>query len=368
MPEFIPSQLSLLDRLRERIPRASVTRSLIGINLIVFVAMLATGAGLWHSSNGVQLAWGANFGPATQDGQWWRLGSAMFLHFGVIHLAMNMWALWDSGQFVERMFGHQRFLLIYLIAGLGGNLVSLVWHEGHGVSGGASGAIFGIYAALLVFLWLERQSIQPGEFRWLFWAATVFSIVTIVFGLVVTGIDNAAHIGGFVSGLLAGLVLHKPLERSISPGPKSGLIGAGLMVFSVAILVTQIPELGYRWHDEQSAQREIRQFLRTEMAINQAWQKILLDGRRGNGSFDELAGRVDSLITDRYEESFEQLSSIPSNPALPSNASLESLRRYAERKRDASRALAQGLRAKDPKQIRRALEQAQTVSPSPPGH
>ncbi|HEX7234295.1 MAG TPA: rhomboid family intramembrane serine protease, partial [Nitrosospira sp.] len=74
--------LPLHDLLYQQTPRVPVTQLLVGINLLVFVAMLAGGAGLWHSSNSVQLAWGANFGPATQDGEWWRLGSAMFLHFG----------------------------------------------------------------------------------------------------------------------------------------------------------------------------------------------------------------------------------------------------------------------------------------------
>ena len=106
-----------------------MTKLLVGINLLVFLGTLISGAGLWHSSNSVQLAWGANFGPATQDGEWWRLCSAMFLHFGVIHLTLNLWALWDAGQLVERMYGHARFAAIYFGSGLTGNLLSLVFTE-----------------------------------------------------------------------------------------------------------------------------------------------------------------------------------------------------------------------------------------------
>jgi len=88
--------------------------------------MLAYGAGLWHSPNDIQLAWGASFGPATKDGEWWRLATAMFLHFGLVHLAMNMWALWEGGRLVERLYGSGRFAVAYFISGLAGNLLSLV--------------------------------------------------------------------------------------------------------------------------------------------------------------------------------------------------------------------------------------------------
>jgi len=117
---------SLYDQLRSRTAHVPLTLLLIGANLAVFLLMLGAGAGLWHADNEVQLAWGANFGPATQDGQWWRLGSALFLHFGLLHIAINLWALWDGGQLAERMYGPARFALIYFASGLFGNLLSLV--------------------------------------------------------------------------------------------------------------------------------------------------------------------------------------------------------------------------------------------------
>lgn len=155
--------------------RVALTPILIFINLIVFGAMLAHGAGLWHSPNNIQLAWGAGFGPATKDGEWWRLGSALFLHFGLVHLTMNMVALWEAGQLVERLYGRFRFIVVYFVGGITGNLASLIVQGDQAVSGGASGAIFGIYGALLVCLWRERRQIHPIEFRWLFGGAVLFS-------------------------------------------------------------------------------------------------------------------------------------------------------------------------------------------------
>ena len=353
--------LSLHDLLRQRVREVPVTKLLVVINLLVFLAMLAGGAGLWHSSNGIQLAWGANFGPATQDGEWWRLGTAMFLHFGAIHLTLNLWALWDGGQLVERMYGHARFAAIYFASGLAGNLSSLVAHKGLAISGGASGAIFGIYGALLVFLWRERHSMLPNEFRWFFWGAAIFASASLIFGLFITGIDNAAHIGGFVSGLLGGTIFLRVASGTEWPARKlhrTRLLAGGAFAVAVAVLINQIPVRPYRWSEEVSARREIGEFLREDVAISQAWQHILEEAREGGISFDELAGRIDSAVGDRYEESFEELSQLPSDPGLPSSPTVEKLRRYAEHRRDASRALAEGLRANRPKQVLDALEMA----------
>ena len=350
--------LSLHDLLYQRVRRIPVTQLLVIINLLVFIAMLAGGAGLWHSSNSVQLAWGANFGPATQDGEWWRLGSAMFLHFGAIHLALNLWALWDGGQLVERMYGHARFAGIYFASGLAGNLLSLVAHRGLAVSGGASGAIFGMYGALLIFLWRERRNLHPQEFRWFFWGASGFAGITLVLGLLITGIDNAAHTGGFLAGILGGIIFARRVNAIKPVSHRSRLLAGGAFVLAIAILVSQIPVRAYRWSEEALARKEIGEFLRDDVVISQAWQNILDEGKRGDVSFDELAGRIDTAVSDRYEESFEQLSHLPPNPALPSAATVEILRHYAERRRDASRALAEGLRAHKPEQIREALEMA----------
>lgn len=346
MPDSSPTPASLYDLLHDRAARIPVTQSLIGANVLVFVAMLFAGAGLWHSNNGVQLAWGANFGPATQDGQWWRLGSALFLHFGLLHIVMNMWALWDGGQLVERIYGRLRFTLIYFGSGLCGNLLSLVMQGNRAVSGGASGAIFGIYGALLIYLWRERKHLQPREFRWLFWAGCAFAGSCIALGLFVPGIDNSAHIGGLVAGILLGLMLGEPLfAKEAWPMRERRIAGLGLAGM-IIVLVTHIPTPSYRWRAELAARQEIQEFFDRETQIQANWRDILRRDRQGAESFEQLAERIETEITEQYEESFEQLSQLSLDPASPSAARVQSLRLYSEKRRDSSQALANELRAK----------------------
>ncbi|MBS1130518.1 MAG: Rhomboid-like protein [Proteobacteria bacterium] len=339
-------------------PQLRLTPLLIAANVLIFAAMLLNGASLWHAQNTIQLAWGANFGPATQDGEWWRLGSALFLHFGILHLLLNMAALWDVGQWVERMYGTLRFAVIYLTAGLTGNLLSLVANAGAAVSGGASGAIFGIYGALLSYLWLERSSIHPGEFRWLFWAAMGFSGATIIFGLLVPGIDNAAHVGGWIAGVLMGVLLIRS-EPGIVAGPQLGRWVSGLFfLFLVAVIVGQIPKPAYRWSEEKQIRGEVFEFLQEDAAITRNWDNLLWQGGKKGVSADELADAIERMVAERYDQSFEELLALPIDGNLPSAPTVEHLKLYAEQRRDASRAMVEGLRARDKTKIKKALDQA----------
>ena len=362
MPARLPKSetrplLSVTDMMRGGISRAPVTASLIGINLAVFVAMLANGAGFWHSTNTIQLAWGANFGPATKDGEWWRLATAMFLHFGILHLALNMWALWDGGGLVERLYGMRRFIAIYLISGVVGNLLSLIVRGDYAVSGGASGAIFGVYGALLVSLWRERQQIEPYEFRWMFGAAAIFSIATVCLGFMITGIDNAAHIGGLITGALTGVVLTRRVTSS-SPGPgRSRWLAAASLLVAVATMIARVPAPAYRWHDELEARAMVQEFLADDRRYSDRLQSILTTGRRRGESFEQLAGRIESDVALEYRDRFEELAGVHLYSMAPSVKTLEILKNYALVRGEAVQSLAEGVRLKDEKRILEALEQ-----------
>ena len=336
--------ISIYDRLIQRSPATPITNTLIALNVGIFFAMvLFAGAGIWHSPNDVQLRWGANFGPATQDGEWWRLGTAMFLHFGVVHLLLNSLSLWEAGQLVERMYGRWRFIGIYLIAGLCGNLLSLVVQGNQAVSGGASGAIFGVYGAALLFLWRERAAISAREFRWLFGGGCVFAVITIVLGFVIPGIDNAAHIGGLIAGVLVSIVLSQSMTARAMPAAYR-YIAVFVLVLTSVSLVSHIPAPKYRWSDELLLRSEINAFLYENQAINRTWLEIAHESKQGNKSFEELASKIDFAVSKPYQEQLEKLSKLPQDPALPSAQKLEGLLEYAETRKNQSEALVKGLR------------------------
>ena len=358
-PASAPPQPGISALLHDSPRRAPVTLALIFVNLLVFVLMLFAGASLWHTDSSVQLAWGASFGPATQDGQWWRLFTAMFLHFGIAHLALNMWALWDVGRLVERLLGRWQFALLYLGSGTGANLLSLAVNGGSAVCAGASGAVFSLYGALLVFLWRERGQVDPSEFRSLLMAAGGFTAVSLAMGFFVAGIDNAAHVGGLVCGALLASALAKPWSTQ-SPTPSftmrwgpPALLGA-----CVVVIVARLPAPGYRLSDELRAQAAIRQFLDEDRRLSERWGSLLSARERDGVTFEQLAGRIESRVGAGYQENFEQLSALRLDPGAPSAVTLEELRRYAALRGDASHALAEGLRKQDPVKVRNALESA----------
>jgi rhomboid protease GluP len=343
---------------------APVTSLLLLVNLATFAGTLLYGGGLWHSAVAVQLAWGANFGPATQDGQWWRLFTAMFLHFGIVHLALNMWALWDVGRLVERLYGRARFTAIYLVSGVAGNLLSLVMQGNHAISGGASGAIFSLFGALLVFLWRERQQIDRDEFRWMFGAASVFTLLILGMGRFIPGIDNAAHFGGLVAGALLGSLLARPWAKGSVCTARSRWAAALLFTAAVAVMIWQIPPPLYRFGAELKARDAVRQFLQDDQRISQNWQSILEAGRQQNLSFEQLAGNIESNVATGYLESFEAMRAAYPGAAAPSAKTLEQLQTYAMSRATIATDLAEGLRANDRQKINHALTQARQA----PGH
>jgi membrane associated rhomboid family serine protease/Flp pilus assembly protein TadD len=146
--------------------------------------------------------WGANFGPMTLGGQWWRLFTAMFLHIGIVHIGLNMWCLLELGLVAEQILDPVTFLAAYLVTGLAGSVLSVTWHP-FDVGAGASGAIFGLAGLLIALLYVRKV---PTRFSIRARSLLLFVGYNLVLGLR-PGVDNAAHVGGLAAGLALGLVL-----------------------------------------------------------------------------------------------------------------------------------------------------------------
>lgn len=189
-------------------PKISVSKLIILANILVYISMaLLTGIdSALQPKTSTLLAWGADYGPYTLYGEEWRIISSIFLHSGFLHIAMNMVILNDISKTVERLLGSFKFLIMYLIAGAGGSLFSLFFTP-VGVSVGASGAVFGVFGALMAFLLLHRKEIPNAIFVESFKSLFAFVLLNILIGFASQHTDNAAHIGGLLFGFLEGLVL-----------------------------------------------------------------------------------------------------------------------------------------------------------------
>ena len=174
------------------------------------------------------ILWGANFRPITLEGAWWRLLTNCFLHIGLFHLLMNMYALMYIGILLEPHLGKFKFLSAYILAGFVASVTSLWWHD-LTVSAGASGAIFGMYGVFLILL--TTDIIEDNARKTLLASIAIFVGYNLITGLK-GGIDNAAHIGGLISGFIIGYAYTFNLNEENEAHLKYKIIGALTLVFS----------------------------------------------------------------------------------------------------------------------------------------
>jgi rhomboid protease GluP len=190
-----------------------VSAWIILANVIVWGGNVLTGVDPLQPDIRDLWLWGGNALEATRV-QPWRLFTATLLHGGALHLAMNMWALWDTGRICERFFGRPQFVVIYLASGLMGSIASLFFSAAQGVSVGASGAIFGVVGALLAALFTKAQLLDPQFVRSLRTSMLFFTAFSLFLGFTVAHVDNSAHIGGLVTGFVLGLILAERFDQS----------------------------------------------------------------------------------------------------------------------------------------------------------
>jgi rhomboid protease GluP len=181
------------------------------LNLAVFILMAVNGVDVFNPHPVSVLHWGANFQPKTLDGEVWRLLTSCFLHFGLFHLLMNMYALVYIGSLLEPLIGRYRFLMAFLVTGTLASLASVWWYPVI-IAAGASGAIFGMYGIFLALL--TSSYLEQSARKAFFMSIGIFVGLSLLNGLNTGGIDNAAHFGGLISGILLGYAFLPALRKN----------------------------------------------------------------------------------------------------------------------------------------------------------
>jgi rhomboid protease GluP len=220
------------------------TYLLLAINCAVFIWMVASGVSFQSPTPRDLIHFGANVTSLVlNQGEWYRLVTAIFVHVGWIHLATNMWCLWNLGMLGEPLLGPLGLTAVYVLTGVAGNLLSMavnVYFRNNSVGAGASGAVFGIAGILIVLLSNRKLPIPWDELQRLRRSVIQFAVLNLVIGgatifFDTIRIDNMAHVGGFLSGLAMGV----PLVPRMTSGRRKYLLRQKI-TFSVSALALSL--------------------------------------------------------------------------------------------------------------------------------
>ena len=333
-----------------------LTRALTVANVGVFLAMAVAGVDVLRPGPLDSIDWGSNFAPLTVGGEWWRLASAMFPHFGPLHLLFNAWALWAIGSLVERLFGHVRFGAISVVAGIAGSLASVAWNPLVN-SAGASGAIFGIIGAQLAFFTRGGHRVPASIVRAQRNSTLAFIAYSVTFGFIVPGIDNAAHLGGLASGFAMGWLLARPLGASL-PAARQRLgvlvavaLAAALMAGGAALArVSAGAHAG-----EQAWLLEWRRYAREEPSVLSGMGEVMKAARDGRVGDAEVVRWLEETGIPFYRDAANRLAA----PELPAGSPLADERArtlaFVRRRASAMELLAGGVRHGSREEIERAV-------------
>jgi membrane associated rhomboid family serine protease len=211
------------------IGRPMVTYTLIGINLAVFLVQFTVGINAVAGDYGM---WPVGIAVG---GEWWRLVTAAFLHGSFLHIAFNMYVLFALGPTLERILGHSRYLILYVLAAIGGGVASYVFSDMRTVSVGASGAIFGLMGALVVAGRRLRYDVTQ---------VLVLLGINVVIGFIASGVDWRAHLGGLVTGALVAAIMVLPSPRHRMAVQVGGILALlGVMAVLVMWRTAQIQDV-----------------------------------------------------------------------------------------------------------------------------
>lgn len=275
-------------------------------NIIVFILMVASGANFFEPTTEVVLSWGGSFSVNTLGGEPWRLLTACFLHYGILHLLLNLYALLYVGVFLEPLIGKWRFLILYLIAGIGGNVASLYFNT-FAVGAGASGAVFGLYGAFLALL--TTKLIEKEERKAFLTSMLLFVGYNLFYGFTKSNIDNSAHIGGLITGgLLCYLfcIDFALAKRNARPSFTASIIGGVALAALLFIGFTSAPKNVLNFETHRTEFIEIEQ---KALGVLENWEilspeAIQLQIEEGINGWEQCA---DLMSLENYEHLPEKL-------------------------------------------------------------
>ena len=219
----------------------TLTQIFFGINVAVFLGMALSSSAIMDFPPQVLVQWGANVGAFTLRGEWWRLLTCVFVHGGLLHIAFNMWCLWDLGALSESLYGRWTFAAVYLISGLGASLASVTWNP-YVMSVGASGAIFGLAGALIAAFKLGEFSVPRTALSGPLRSLMVFVVFSLAFGAASGVTDNAAHVGGLITGLILGALI-----ALLAPRHEQAPRRAAIFLVTLLVLAGGATELAHHY-------------------------------------------------------------------------------------------------------------------------
>ena len=289
-------------------PRSWAMPLLVALNVLVFAALTFAGVGLWEADGEVLTRWGSNFGLLTMGGQQWRLLTGMFMHAGIVHLALNMWVLWGAGRLAERIFGSATFLVLYLSAGLIASLSSVAWNPFTNAVG-ASGAIFGVLGACVAFIFRRDTRVPRKLVRALGLSTLAFTLFSLVNGFIGEHIDNAAHVGGLISGSLLGWILARPLDAQtrVSLRPVQMAIAACVVCAAVGAGFWQLHALSSTRSASERYWASHRWLLEAQSSAMRTMADLQMRIGAGTVSEDELERRLEHEVLATWNDADQRL-------------------------------------------------------------
>jgi membrane associated rhomboid family serine protease len=365
-PDFTPQlarHVEFEQSLIAQSPKTPVTYGLVILCVCVYVTT-AFGTNHVFGFDGRSLiSVGSNFGPYTTDGDWWRLLTSMFLHAGIIHLAFNMWALASFGPVVERLYGSASYALIYLVAGIAGSLASVSWSPAIN-SVGASGAIFGLLGALIATQMRSDGSIPISELRPLRNSSLIFTGCALSAGLLSTGVDNAAHLGGVATGFILGLVLSRPITgMRLRTGAFFGRFGLAALV-GILLLGAGVSTAKYsskRLTGEWLYAATLHWFMPGEVSALQRYRELAALARAGKWDGKAYANRIEREVIPFWSEADARLAKLDLPITSDSYESCQWWRSVIHDRLHAYQLTVQALRQNDNKIALQAGEELQRV-------